>query len=142
MKRYALLALVAGFLVAADDPKDELKKLEGTWTMVAGEAKGEKFAENIVKNAKLTIVGDKHTVKVGKETIIGTHKLDPSKKPKEITAMDTEGPYKGKTALGIYKLEGDEFTVCFAPPGKDRPKEFTSKSGTGEFVHVWKKEKK
>ena len=56
--------------------------------------------------------------------------------------MDTEGPFKGKTTLGIYKLEGDEFTVCFAPPDKDRPKEFTTKSGTGVLVHVWKRQKK
>ena len=140
MKRSALLVLVGGFLVAADAPKDELKKLEGTWTMESGEQKGEKLSSQVVKNAKLTIVGDKHTVKVGKDTIIGTHKVNPAKKPAEIDATDTEGPYKkGKTTLGIYKLEGDQFTVCFAPPGKDRPKEFTTKSGTGELLHIWKK---
>jgi uncharacterized protein (TIGR03067 family) len=79
---------------------------------------------------------------VGEDTIVGTHKVDPTKKPKEIDAMDTEGPYKGKTVLGIYKLEKGEFTVCFAPPGKDRPKEFSTKSGTGELLHVWKKKDK
>lgn len=142
--RFALLALTVGLLIAAaakDDGK-ELKKLDGTYVMVSGEDKGEKLPEKIVKSAKLTIEGDKHTVHVGEETIIGTHKLAPTKKPKEIDAMDTEGPFKGKTTLGIYKLEGDEFTVCFAPPDKDRPKEFTSKSGTGAFVHVWKRQKK
>ena len=44
-----------------------------------------------------------------------------------------------RITLGIYKYENGEFTVCFAAPGKDRPKEFTTKSGTGEFMHVWKK---
>ena len=29
--------------------------------------------------------------------------------------------------------------VCFAAPGKDRPKEFSAKAGAGEFIHVWKK---
>jgi uncharacterized protein (TIGR03067 family) len=87
-------------------------------------------------------VGDKHTVKVGEVTIIGTHKLNPSKKPKEIDASDTEGPFKGKTVLGIYKLEKGEFTVCFSPPGMDRPKEFTTNSGTGAMLHVWKRQKK
>jgi uncharacterized protein (TIGR03067 family) len=125
--------------VAQDDAEKELKKAEGVYVMVAGEAKGEKLPEKIVKTGALTIKGDKHTVKLGDESIIGTHKLAPTKKPKEIDATDTEGSFKGNTYLGIYKLEKGEFTVCFAPPGKDRPKEFTTKSGTGEILHVWKK---
>ena len=39
----------------------------------------------------------------------------------------------------IYKIEKDVWTVCFALPGKERPKAFSTKSGTGEFIHVWKK---
>src|SRR5262249_26977952 len=134
MRRYALLIAVAGLLIAAEareDASKDLKKMEGTWVMVSGEDKGEKLPEKTIKNARLTIKGNKHTVKVGEDTIIGTHKLNPEKKPREIDATDTEGPFKGKTTLGIYKLEGDVFTVCFAPPDKDRPKDFTSKSGTG-----------
>lgn len=144
MRLHAALVLSVGLLIAADakDDKVDLKKLEGAWVMVSGEEKGEPLAEKTIKGAKLTIEGDKHTVKVGDETIVGTHKLDAGKKPKEIDAMDTEGPFKGKTTLGIYKVSGNEFTVCFAPPDKDRPKEFTTKSGTALFVHVWKRQKK
>jgi len=142
MRRSTLFLVVVGFLVAADAPQDEQKKLEGTWSMISGEEKGEKVPEQTLKNAKLTFRGDKHTVMVGKETMIGTHKLDPAKKPAEIDVVDTEGQYKGKTLLGIYKLEGDQFTVCFPAPDKERPKEFTTKSGTGEILHTWKREKK
>jgi hypothetical protein len=32
--------------------------------------------------------------------------------------------------------------VCFAPPDKERPKEFSVKAGTGDYIHVWKKKAK
>jgi len=60
--------------------------------------------------------------------------------PKAIDRKDTAGMFKGKTALGIYKLEKGEFTICFAAPGKERPTEFTTKSGTGVFLYVWKQQ--
>jgi uncharacterized protein (TIGR03067 family) len=142
MKPYFLLALVAGFLIAADDPKEDLKKLEGTWTMVSGEKDGKPVPEQTIKIAKLVIKGDQHDVKIGNDAYQGTHKIDPSKKPKTIDATDTEGPFKGKTVYGIYESDGDTFKVCFAKPGDERPKEFNTKAGTGHIMHVWKKEKK
>ena len=57
---------------------------------------------------------------------MGTLKVDPTKTPKEIDATDSEG----KTILGIYKFDKDQFTVCFAPPDKQRPKEFSVKVGS------------
>jgi uncharacterized protein (TIGR03067 family) len=122
--------------------QDELKRLEGTYSMISSETTGEKLAEDTVKDATLVIEGDQHTAKVGKVTIIGTHKVDPRKKLAEIEASDSEGPFAGKTRLGIYKLEGDQFTFCFALPGNDRPKQFSTTSGTGHIMVAWKKQKK
>ena len=137
---FGILGLFFGCLVIAthaqDDSEKELKNTEGVYVMVSGELKGDNLPEKTVKTATLTMEGDKHLVKVGDDTIIGTHKLAPAKKLKEIDSTDTEGPHKGKTTLGIYKLENGEFTVCFAAPGKDRPTEFTTKA---EIYHIWKK---
>jgi hypothetical protein len=58
---------------------------------------------------------------VGNDTMKGTHKLDPTKKPKTIDVQDTEGSFKDQTLLGIYRILDDEFSVCFAAPGKERP---------------------
>ena len=45
MKLHVLFVLAVGLLIAANssggDAKTDLKKLEGTWSMVSGEAKGE-----------------------------------------------------------------------------------------------------
>ena len=98
----------------------------------------ETLEKEVVQAASLVIEGNKHKAIADSDPVIGTHKLSPGKTPKEIDSQETEGPSKG-LARGIYKYENGEFTVCFAAPGTDRPKEFTTKSGTGEFVHAWKK---
>jgi uncharacterized protein (TIGR03067 family) len=145
MRTKALAAVAAGLLLAAGAPggdaKGELKRLGGTWHMVSGEQDGKAVPEDVVKGARLVLKGNRHTVRVGGESMVGTHRLDPSKKPKAIDATDTEGPYKGKTIHGIYKLEGGRLTICFAGPGKARPKAFTTKSGTGHLLHVWRRGK-
>src|SRR5713101_8087445 len=133
-----VFALVCNVTAGGDKAaKKELKKLEGTWALVSGEQNGKELSKEALKGAKLVIVGNKHTVNLGDETIVGTHSLDPSTKPKSIDADNV-----GKKHLGIYEIKGDEFKVCFAEPGKYRPKEFTAKEGSGNFVHVWKRVKK
>jgi uncharacterized protein (TIGR03067 family) len=137
----AWLTLGAGYLAfAADDPvADELEKLQGSYTMVRGEEGGKPLASDVVRRSKLTLTGNKHAVKLGDETIDGTHSVNPLEKPKSIDATDTTGRFAGKMTKGIYKLAGDEFTVCFSPPDEPRPLDFTTKGHPGRFVHVWKR---
>ena len=137
------LASVFAFalVVAAGTQDADATQLNGTWLLVRGEQDGKPLREDAIQGIKMVIDGDKHTLIVGGDRMVSTHHLDPTTKPKSIDAKATGGPYKDKTLLGIYRLEGDEFTVCFAAPGRDRPKDFTTKSGTGTFVHVWKRQK-
>jgi hypothetical protein len=44
--------------------------------------------------------------------------------------------------LGIYELEGNTWKVCYAMPGKERPKDFSAKEGSGQTLAVWEREKK
>ncbi len=132
-------AILALFLVVrseAGDDKD-LKRLQGTWSMVSGEHNGKEMPAEMLKTAKLIIKGNKHYVHIGDEKFDGTHTLDTTTKPKSIDSVDGD-----KKMLGIYELSKGTFKVCFAEPGKDRPKEFTGKEGSGCFVHVWKRVKK
>jgi len=159
MKHSLIFSLAAGLFVfsglvgcqpAKEDVKpagdvkvaaDDMKTLEGTWTLVSGEKDGAPLPDADIKNSKLTIAGDVHTVQVGDMHLKGTHKLDQKKSPKQIDAHDTEGPTVGENH-GIYELTAaGEFRVSFAPTGKDRPTEFASKPGSGNFTHVWKRAK-
>lgn len=140
-----IVVLAVGALIAAEaeDAKKDLEKLQGTWLLVAGERDGKEFTEEEVKKTKLFIKGD--TFRIPESAVAtsqdGTIKIDPSKKPKEMDATTGSGPDKGKTWQGLYELDGDTYKVCFAPPGKDRPKEFSSKAGSGHLLQVWKREK-
>jgi uncharacterized protein (TIGR03067 family) len=148
--RLAVTMIIAVCLLSgADAPKtdapkkeaaSDVKALQGTWRLQSGEADGAAIARKDLRGGRLVIKGDGYTVTLpGKGTVTGTEKLDPAKEPKTIDITDSSGANKGKTCLGIYELKGDEFRVAFAPPGKDRPTEFSTKADSGSWVHVWKR---
>jgi uncharacterized protein (TIGR03067 family) len=126
-----------------DAAKKDLKQLQGKWVMVSCERDGEKLSEEEISTYRRTIKGNKYTVtfKAGDGTheLHGTITLDPTKRPKAIDAIRTEGESKGQPMLGIYELGGKTQKVCFAPVGQDRPTEFSSKAGTQHVLTVWKR---
>jgi uncharacterized protein (TIGR03067 family) len=141
MRGQLLAVLAVGLLVAAEAPKDDaksdLKKMEGSWKLAAGETDGDKIPEDGLKNSSLKIKGEKYDAKLGDSTHEGKLTLDATKKPKTMDATDGDN-----TVKGIYELKGDELKICIAPPGQDRPTEFASKAGSGHILMVWKREKK
>jgi uncharacterized protein (TIGR03067 family) len=140
---FALVAVGSFAVRAAGDDKDngDRAKLEGTWKLVSYEEDGQAMSAEDVKKVSLTIKGDKFTLKLPEETVEGSSKRDATKKPKETDSTPAEGRFAGKTLLGIYELSDDTYKACFAPPGKDRPKEFSSKRGSGHILFVFTREK-
>ena len=101
---------------------------------------GKSLAEDKVKQTTIVIKDDTFRFPQLAEDATskaGTIKLDATKKPKQMDTVSTEK----EVMLGIYELEGDGYRVCFAPVGKPRPSEFTSKSGSGNILQFWKREK-
>lgn len=143
-KVLAVLAVgVLGVAVArAEKNADkELKKYTGSWLAVAVEHDGTKAPEEEVKKVKLTVDGEKYIFHVRDMVIEGTHKLDPTKKPKQIDAVRSKGPDAGKTLKGIYELDDKTFKVCFGAAGKDRPTEFATKEGDGRRLLTFERKK-
>lgn len=118
----------------------EMAKLEGEWSMVSGEANGQAMPEEMVKSGKRVAKNGETTITVnGQVYFKAKFTIDPIKKPKAIDYVMTEGPAQGRKLLGIYKVDGDTVTFCFAAPGKDRPTDLTAKEGSEQTLSVWKK---
>jgi uncharacterized protein (TIGR03067 family) len=132
----ATVFLLATGFCAGDDKKDDKKddkdRLQGEWVVVSAELNGEKFER--VKDRKLVVKGDEWTAPSGGKF---TFTLDTAKSPKRLDLKaGTDG--QEQTWPGIYKLEGDTFTLCRSRgPGGERPKEF--KGGEGIFLMVCKR---
>ncbi len=125
-----------------DPPRSDLQKLQGTWLLVAMEKDGEDVPAEDFKDWKSVYEEDRLTLLDGdKVRRRGIVTLEPSRKIKAINTWDQDGPYADQTVPGIYELDGDTLKLCFAHPGEERPKEFTTKSGTGFLFCVYKRQK-
>jgi uncharacterized protein (TIGR03067 family) len=125
----------------ADPPKSS--ELDGEWSMVSGSANGAALPESMLKTGKRISKDGVTTISLnGRLFFKAKYALDTSKKPAAIDYDMVEGPTTGQKQLGIYRLDVDTVTFCFSSPGNPRPTEFTSKSGSGWTLSVWKREKK
>ena len=79
-----------GWTAAGEDDlgaavKKEMKKVAGTWQLVASEKDGVKAPEADLKQTKIVITGDKYTMeRAGKTVEEGWVCMDPTRKPKVI----------------------------------------------------------
>jgi uncharacterized protein (TIGR03067 family) len=140
-KLFVAFALVLSSSSAAwgDDAKDD--SLQGTWLPSSAELGGRVFPDEVRKNIKLVVQGDKYTVTVGKEIDQGTVKLRPSATPKAMDITGTEGPNQGRTILAIYERKGDTLRVCYDLSGKKRPTAFKTEAGTQLFLVEYQRQK-
>jgi len=115
-------------------------KLEGDWTCAYAIVDGKPVPDSKIQILRLTLTGKRYTTTMGPETLFdSSYTIDPTKKPKEIEMVGTEGAMRGKSALGIYELADDKLTICYTMPGSPRPTEFESKLGSGAYLVTWKR---
>ena len=147
MKRLATLALVmiapALVVFAADDKP---AGLDGTYKVTGLTKSGKRAEEEVTKIFEgATIKGDKFTLKIMGEAKVATIKIDAKAKPATIDMVPDEGPEKGKTMLGIWKLEKGVLTIAVIE-GKDgetkRPEGFDGKGDKEILLELTKEEKK
>jgi uncharacterized protein (TIGR03067 family) len=141
MRAQVGLVLVAGLLVGVDEPsngkeKKGAKGLEGTWAVVSFTRDGKK--DEGVKDDKVIFKGKSLTVKTKRGEEKAAFQIDPKRKAIDITVKDNG---REETMKGIFRLKGDELTVCHSLPGQNRPKDFTAEKGSHRVLTVLKRSK-
>ncbi len=131
MTRFALgfTALAVALVgAAAADEKAALKELEGTYKIVSAERSGKAAAKELIDTLVVTIKGDELVLSHGPDDKkVSKIKVGGDAKLATIDISPADGPEKGKTFPGVYKLEKGELTLVFTEKEKaDRPKEFKS----------------
>jgi uncharacterized protein (TIGR03067 family) len=134
-----------GLLSAADDTRDEairkdLKSIAGTWTVTSREADGEKSPAETFKGVIVKVAADGTATATKDGSVVRKVKwvnMDPTQKMKTVDVEVVEGDDKGKTLLAIYRVDGDQFTVCVANSGKDRPTAFSTNADNGRNLMTY-----
>lgn len=118
-------------------PNTDLDQLQGSWTVVSLELGGMSLPAGAFSNARVVVDGDRFESQAMGAVYAGTVKLDAATAPKHFDLKFTAGPESGNTNLGIYKLDGDTWTLCLNMKGETRPAEFVS--GRQQALQVLKR---
>ncbi|HVU86350.1 MAG TPA: TIGR03067 domain-containing protein [Pirellulales bacterium] len=136
LSAYSLTSIAA----AADGDKptpEETAAMQGAWKIESLISDGEPVAAETIRTWRRLVKNDRVTWKRGEETLVELSiQYNPRAKPMTMVSTIESGDAKGQTMLSIYELNGDELRVCFAPPGKPRPKEFSSTPGSGVLMYT------
>ncbi|AMV30271.1 hypothetical protein VT84_38115 [Gemmata sp. SH-PL17] len=125
-----------------EEPKGDLKALQGTWLIEDAKLGGRDHKEDF-KGMKLIVTDDKYVIDFGENSDKGTIKIDATQKPKHIDLTTREkGPFKGRTLPGLYELKDDTVVLCLNSEKPDRPTTFEAKAKTPLMLLTFKREKK
>jgi uncharacterized protein (TIGR03067 family) len=120
------------------DPTD-LERLQGSWESVSAVRDGEDSAtlRLVIEKDKILYPGLSNVV--GRNVPADRIAALRATTPRQIDIDVLTNPGEGKSSLlGIYKLEGDQLTICL---GKERPKTFKSPKGSGNSFFVLRRQK-
>jgi len=122
MKKFALIffvTIIAGSIFAFGCLNSSNTGTPGTATELEGKWSSE------IQGMTFTFSGDNFSITSPNPNFWhkGTMELKTNKKPKQIDIKIKESgvpQYTGKTALGIYKIEGEKLTVAMNEPGSPK----------------------
>ena len=117
----------------------DAEKLVGRWIYTSGTRAGEKIDPERLQG-EFTATKDKFEIPAGPdEKFVMRYKLDTTKSPAAIDVEIESGPAPEGKALGIIKMDGDTWTLCYDPLGATRPEKFESTAENGFFLFEMKR---
>ena len=118
---------------------EQLRALEGTWEIETLEIDGRAMFPALLTRAtgaRILIDGDRFRSEMTGQTYDGVFNIDVEAEPHAIDIEFVEGPEAGNFNYGIYRVEGDQFTLCMDMNGKDRPRAFATSAGSGHALET------
>jgi len=113
---------------------DSVPEIEGEWQMTSCSADGRVVPDSMVKTGRRVAGNGDTSSYFGKQQIMkARYTVDRTARTIDYALQNGQGQ------LGIWKFEGEELHICFAPPGKPRPADFTSTSGQGHTFTAWRR---
>jgi uncharacterized protein (TIGR03067 family) len=124
--------------VRTRDARADLQALQGTWERTELYSWGERIHET-PGHVTLVVTGDSATFfSGGNGQTNWTIVLDSSRRPAEID-LRRRGYSEPYVLRGVYRLEGDTFTVCYRGHGDDRPTDFDRDREKKVYFTVYKR---
>jgi erythromycin esterase len=114
----------------------DMDRMQGIWRMVAMNQEGEpQPLDGPLARLQLIVKSDRRTLQADDVVFAqARYRINPSAEPPTIDVIVTQGAARGQTMLGIYDLTGSRLRVCLAAPGRERPREFYPKAGSGHVL--------
>ncbi len=127
------------FVMKKQTPKLDAETLVGDWGFVLGSRAGEEVSKERLATT-IKIEKDQITIPAGEESFVMSYTIDNSKSPATIDMEILSGPApEGSPAIGIVKMEGEHFVLCYDSTGAKRPEKFESSEEDGFFMFKLKK---
>jgi uncharacterized protein (TIGR03067 family) len=83
----------------------------------------------------LDVDGDQRIIRAGDVVYTRSYcRINPCTNPPTMDIMVTQGGMRGHTLLAIYEINGDRLRVCLAATGRERPRHFDPRPGSGHTL--------
>ncbi len=116
---------------------DTVKSLQGTWNITALEMDGGKLPAGAFTGAKMVIEGTQFVAIGMGATYRGNFTVNTAVTPAQLDMNFTDGPEKGRASLGIFKLDGDTWTVCLTVTSQTRPTGLATSPKSGHALETF-----
>jgi uncharacterized protein (TIGR03067 family) len=127
---------------SAEDARQELDKLQGTWYSLSTEMGGLKSSGEDKTDLHLIKGNQVVARKDGKEISQAEITVEPGKPFGKVTLHMKTGDNKGKTWVGIYQVDGESLKWCGCwKDDNDLPTSFGTKKEDKYFLRAMKRQK-